>query len=171
MADFGLLLDELTDEEWQDIAGYQIHPPMPFTDDEIRRGARDTLASMLLISGAPVLFDYGNPAAGDLETTLSAAFNRVALRQGHRIRHVNLSVDSEPIRYRDVMKKIEREQSLDFDDVMHLLAGKHTDIDMTEVGRMLREEFIDEETDDDLDLSPPPEGDGAVDLDDESNRR
>ena len=85
---------------------------------------------------------------------MSDAFNRVARRQGYQITHVDMKVESEPIRYQSVLRKIERGQELDLDDVTHLLNGKHDDLDFDAVGRMLRDEFIDERSDD----IPEPSG-------------
>lgn len=139
--DFSLLFDNLTDEDWTDITGVYPMNDVWFDDPEIEAGIRDTLASMVLVSGGRHL--VMNPDAHDptAERILRDAFERVAWTRLYDLTHFEVSLVTEAIRGRDLTRRLEEGDELSIDELSKLLIATRDNVDREALQAELREQL------------------------------
>lgn len=143
--DFSLLFDHLTQEDWEDVSG---HPPTPtvwFDDPAFDAGVRDTLASMILVSGGRGLIEGSAPVDPTSERLLRDAFERVAWRYMLDMERFELIIEAERIRWRQLLERLEDGEELSIDELSQLLIATRNDLDTGALQRELREQLTGDE--------------------------
>lgn len=142
--DFSLLFDNLADEDWGDITGASPRNDVWFDDPDIEAGIRDTLASMVLVSGGRFLIR--NPDAHDstAERMLRDAFERTAWTRLYDLTHFEVVMETERIRWRELLDRLEDGDELSIDELSKLLIATRGDIDREALQAELREQLAEE---------------------------
>lgn len=141
--DFSLLFDNLTDDDWTDITGTYPANDAWFDDSDIEAGVRDTLASMILVSGGRHLIRSTPDSVA--EQMLRDAFERVAWRRWYDLTHFEVSIVAERIHGRDLVRRLAEGDELSIDELSKLLIATRDDVDREALQAELRKQLATDE--------------------------
>lgn len=143
--DFSLLFDNLTDDDWTDITETSPTNDVWFDDSDIEAGVRDTLASMILVSGGRHLIRNPSTPNSTAERMLRDAFERVAWTRWYDLAHFEVSIVAERIQGRDLVRRLAEGDELSIDELSKLLIATRDDVDREALQAELRKQLATDE--------------------------